>query len=245
MFSAHQLRTYTTAHLSGGGWYLDCTLEFTPLSEVELRRSLDGKGVVDLEIDEFAGLDENARKKAITRRDANDRKKEARTQLHLETKEKKAADRASKQAEKEKEVKGKGKGKKKDEGGEIVTSNVDEGSQMQSEEMRKATLLQLTEEVITHFTQAKVRIEDDVPLTEDLILNISIEILAKDMLDDKPTWYEEVLRFLKKVTIFILRIHLFYGETRILCRFIINFLLYYMMADVSRKASHVRRCAKC
>ena len=61
MFTAHQLRTYTTAHLSGGGWYLDCSLDFTPASEVQLRRSLDGKGVVDLDIDEFAGLDDKAR----------------------------------------------------------------------------------------------------------------------------------------------------------------------------------------
>ena len=61
MFIAHQLRTYITAHLSGRGWYLDCTLEFTPPSEVQLRRSLDGKGVLDLDIDEFAGLDDKAR----------------------------------------------------------------------------------------------------------------------------------------------------------------------------------------
>ena len=61
MFTAHQLWTYTIAHLSGGGWYLDCSLEFTPPSEVQLKRSLDGKEVVDLDIDEFAGLDEKAR----------------------------------------------------------------------------------------------------------------------------------------------------------------------------------------
>ena len=75
MFTAHQLRTYTTAHLSGGGWYLDCTLEFTPPSEVQLRRSLDGKGVVDLDIDEFAWLDDKARQKAIARRDLLTRRK--------------------------------------------------------------------------------------------------------------------------------------------------------------------------
>ena len=78
MFTAQQLRTYTTAHLSGGGWYLDCTLEFTPLLEVQLRRSLDGKGVLDLDINEFAGLDDKARQKAIARRDLLDKKKEAR-----------------------------------------------------------------------------------------------------------------------------------------------------------------------
>ena len=91
MFTAHQLRTYTTAHLSGGGWYLDCTLDFTPPSEVQLRRSLDSKGVVDLDIDEFAGLDDKARQKAIARRDLLDKKKEAWVQVTLENKEKKAS----------------------------------------------------------------------------------------------------------------------------------------------------------
>ena len=91
MFTAHQLRTYTTPHLSGGGWYLDCTLEFTPPSEVQLRRSLDRKGIVDLDIDEFARLDEKATQKAIVRRDLLDKKKEVWVQVTLENKEKKAS----------------------------------------------------------------------------------------------------------------------------------------------------------
>ena len=206
MFTAHQLRTYTTAHLSGGGWYLDCTLEFTPPSEVQLRRSLDGKGVMDLDIDEFAGLDDKARQKAIARRDFLDKKKEARIQVQLENKEKKASYLAHKKVAKEKEDKGKGKGKgkKKDKaGGEVVPSSTrDGGSQMQSGVKRKDTLSQLTEEVITHVTQAMVITEDDVEKTEDLILNISIEDLANDMVEDKPMWYNEVLQFMKKVVIY-------------------------------------------
>ena len=70
---------------------MDCILEFTPPSEVQLRRSLDGKGVVDLDIDEFAGLDERTRQKAIVRRDLLDKKKETRVQVMLEIKEKKAS----------------------------------------------------------------------------------------------------------------------------------------------------------
>ena len=156
MFTAHQLCTYTTAHLSGGGWYLDCTLEFTPPSEVQLRRLLDEQGVLDLDINEFAGLDDKARQKAIARRDLLDKKKEARVQVTLEKKEKKVSVLAHKKVAKEKEDKdkGKGKGKKKDKAGaEVVqSSTADGGSQMQRGVKRKATLSQLTEEVITHMT---------------------------------------------------------------------------------------------
>ena len=73
---------------------------------------------------------------------------------------------------------------------------------MQSGVKRKATLSQLIEEVITHVTQAMVITEDDVAKIEDLILNISIEDLAKDMVEDKPMWYNEVLHFMKKVVIY-------------------------------------------
>ena len=147
---------------------MDCTLEFTPPSEVELRRSLDGKGVMDLDIDEFVGLDDKMRRKAIARRDFLDKKKEARLQVQLKNREKKALELADKKVAKDK---GKGKGKKKEEaGGEVVpSSTVDEGSHVQSGVKRKATLSQLTEEVITHVTQAMVIIEDDVTKTEDLI----------------------------------------------------------------------------
>ena len=140
---------------------------------------------MELDIDEFAGLDDKARQKAIARRDFLDKKKEAWLQVQLKNKEKKASDLADKKVAKEKEDKGKGKGKgkKKDEaGGEMVPSSTrDASSQMQSGVKRKATLSQLTEEVITHVTQAMVITEDDVAKTEDLILNISIEDLAKDM----------------------------------------------------------------
>ena len=169
---------------------MDCTREFIPPSEVQLKRSLDEKGVLDLDIDEFAGLDDKARQKAIARRDFLDKRKQARVQVQLENKEKKASDLAQKKVAKEKEEKGKGKGKgkKKNEvGGEVVPSSTrDGGLQMQSRVKRKATLSQLTKEIIMHVTQAMVITEDDVAKTEDLILNISIEDLANDMVEDNP-----------------------------------------------------------
>ena len=185
---------------------MDCTLEFTPPSEVQLRRSLDGKGVVDLDINEFVGLDDKARQKAIARRDLLDKKKEARVQVTLKNKEKKASVLAQKKVAKEKEGQGKwkGKAKKKDEGGAKVvpSSTMDGASQMPSAVKRKATLSQLTKEVITYVTQAMVIAEDDVAKTEDLILNISIEDLVNDMVEDNPMWYNEVLEFIKKVFLY-------------------------------------------
>ena len=75
----------------------------------------------------------------------------------------------------------------------VPSSTRDGGSQMQSGVKRKATLSQLTKEVITHVTKAMVITEDDVGKIEDLILNISIEDLANDMVEDNPMWYNEVL----------------------------------------------------
>ena len=144
---------------------------------------------MDLNIDEFAGLDDKARQKAIARRELLDKKKEARVHITLENKEKKASVLAEKRVAKEKEEKGKGKGKgkKKEDAGAVVPSTTKDGaSQMPSGVKRKATLSQLTKEVITHVTQAMVIAEDDVAKTEDLILNISIEDLANDMDEGTP-----------------------------------------------------------
>ena len=124
---------------------------------------------MDLDINEFAGLDDKAKQKAIARRDLLDKKKKARVQVTLENKEKKASVLAQKKITKEKEGHGKGKGKakKKDEGGvEVVPSSTTDGaSQEPNTVKRKATLSQLIEEVITHVTQAMVIAEDDVAKT--------------------------------------------------------------------------------
>jgi hypothetical protein len=76
LFSDGQLHTWATKHLKGGAWYLDCVATWTHPKEEELRRSLEapvksGPHLSELlEIDEFAGLDEEARDKAVSKRDA-------------------------------------------------------------------------------------------------------------------------------------------------------------------------------
>ena len=79
MFSALQQRTWSTFHLTGGAWYLDCPPNFTPSFEIELRKSREAIGefaieMVDLECIE----DENERAKTIKRRIEEDRKKSLR-----------------------------------------------------------------------------------------------------------------------------------------------------------------------
>ena len=210
MFSAYQLRTYTTAHLSGVGWYLDCTLEYTHHSETELRKSLEGKGIVDLDlVDEFIGMDDEARRRAINKRDAVDRKKELKNLVAAQNKEKKEAEKAAKKAEKdamkENEEKTRSKGKKKvEEQGQVVTSStVDQAGQMLEEVKKKITLSQLTEDVISRVTQTLVLSDDEVPKTEDLILNVCIEDIAKDMESKESGVFDEVLKYLNKVYHFL------------------------------------------
>ena len=86
MYTANQLRTFTTAHLSSGGWYIDCSISYTHPSEVQLRKSVEGIRAVDMDVDDFAGLTDQQRAKAITKRDNSDRKKTARLQIALENK---------------------------------------------------------------------------------------------------------------------------------------------------------------
>jgi len=47
---------FSSIHLNGGGWYLDCIISFIHLSEVDLRISLEELGAIDLEVDEFWGM---------------------------------------------------------------------------------------------------------------------------------------------------------------------------------------------
>ena len=88
MYMANQLRTFTTAHLSNGGWYIDCPILYTHPSEVQLRKSLEGIGAVDMDVDDFVGLTDEQRTKAIAKRDNSGRKKTARLQIALENKQK-------------------------------------------------------------------------------------------------------------------------------------------------------------
>lgn len=211
MYSPNQLRTYTTAHLNVGGWYLDCPASYTHPSEVQLRKSLEGIGTIDLDVHEFAGLSDAQRKRAIARRENIDRKKESRLQVLLETKEKKEAERLVKLAEKEKEKerekeeKAKAKGKKKEDVAVVVptSSTVDQSSQMvragHTGISRKSVMAEYCDDVVTQGTQVIALADDDEVRSKELVLNVSIIDIIDNEESAGPNCYTEVLDFLKKV----------------------------------------------
>ena len=97
---------------------------------------------MDLDIDEFAGLDDKARQKAIARRDLLDKKKGSGPSHAREQREEGLRPCSEEGCQGEGQGKGKGKAKKKDEGGaEVVPSSTTDGaSEMPCAVKRKATL---------------------------------------------------------------------------------------------------------
>jgi hypothetical protein len=170
---------------------------------------LEGIGTIDMDVDEFVGLTDIQRERAIARRETNDKRKEARIQVALENKEKKEAERvaklAEKEKEKEKEEKAKTKGKKKEDGEGVVPtpSTVDQGPQMEagahSGMKRKAVLPKFTEEMVTQGTQVIAIGDDDDVTSEELVLNVSIVDVVDNEINEGPNCYTEVMDFLKKV----------------------------------------------
>ena len=101
MFSALQQRTWTTSHLTGGAWYLDCAPSFTPPFETELRKSREVVGECGIEILDLQGIeDENERSKAIKRRIDEDIKKALRVKEAEERADQKEREKQQKSLEK-------------------------------------------------------------------------------------------------------------------------------------------------
>ena len=98
-------------------------------SEVQLRNFLEGIGAVDMDVDDFAGLTEDQRTRAIAKKNNADKKKMARLQIALENKQKKEAERLAnlekrkKEKQKKKEEKAKAKGKKNNDGNALVPTS--------------------------------------------------------------------------------------------------------------------------
>jgi hypothetical protein len=101
MFSALQLRTWATSHLTGGAWYLDCSPSFTPSFEIELRKLREDVGESGIEMLDLQGiLDENERAKAMKRRIEEDRKKALRVKEAEEKADQKEREKNQKSLEK-------------------------------------------------------------------------------------------------------------------------------------------------
>jgi len=90
MFSANQQHTWSTLHLTGCGWYIECAPAFTPSFETELRKSREAVGESGVEMIDLQGIeDEHERAKALSRRLEEDRK----NTLRVKEAEEKAAQR--------------------------------------------------------------------------------------------------------------------------------------------------------
>lgn len=56
MFSANQQRIWSTSHLTGCGWYINCAPSFTPPFEIELRKSREAVGESGVEMVDLQGI---------------------------------------------------------------------------------------------------------------------------------------------------------------------------------------------
>lgn len=109
MFSKNQLRTWSSAHLRGMGWYLECGAQHVPNIEDELFRSFSNAADATKAEEQFAHLDPKARDRAIKA----DQKKADKVKDVVEKKQKDAVEKKDKQ---DRRTKDKGQGKSREKG---------------------------------------------------------------------------------------------------------------------------------
>jgi hypothetical protein len=219
MFSPGQLKTWTSAHLQGVAWYLECGPQHVPELEVDKFKSLEAVGGVVAEDEALAGLDDKTREKLI----AQDKLKAEKVKDALEKtclkeveRKKKQDDKAKEKAEKDKEKPEKGKektekGKEKTEKGKDKKTNVqDEVTSTVLDEVLqpKSTSNRGTKRDSSHLSATEERLtlgrivvdlgdDDEVPVDE-LIINSSLALLVSED-GPKPPAFHDVVSFIEKV----------------------------------------------
>jgi hypothetical protein len=129
MFSPIQLRTWTSAHLRGIAWYLECRPQHVHDLEVDIFKSLDVVSGVVAEDEALAGLDDKTCEKLIAQDKLKAEKvKDAleKTRLKEVERKKKQDDKAKEKAEKGKDKTEKGKDKKTNVQDEVTSTVLDE-----------------------------------------------------------------------------------------------------------------------
>ena len=200
MFSASQQRTWTTSHLNGGGWYLDCAPSFTPPFETELRKSREDVGESGIEMLDLQCIeDENERAKAMKRRIEEDRKKALRVKEAEERADQKEREKQQKSLEKSTK-----KGRKKmnpppePEGKSPVAPSPTYESGSHAPTFSRGTKRDSSYEQLSQIPILTTGEELEIQLDE-LILNFSMEaVLSGDTGEFTPT-YNELKRFMLKV----------------------------------------------
>ena len=200
MFLALQQRTWTTSHLTGGAWYLDCAPNFTPSFKTELRKSREALGESGIEMVDLQGIeDDNERAKAMKRRFKEDRKKALRVKEAEERANQKERENVQKSVEKS--IK---KGKKKmnpppePEGKSPVAPSPTYESGSHAPTFFRGTKRDSSYEQLSQIPILTSGEELEMHLQE-LILNASMEdVLGGDTEEFTPS-YNELKRFMLKV----------------------------------------------
>ena len=200
MFSALQQRTWTTSHLTGGAWYLDCAPSFTPSFETELKKSREAVGESGIEMVDLQGIeDENERAKAMKRRIEEDRKKALRVKEAEERADQKEREKLQKSLEKSTK-----KGKKRmnpplePEGKSPVAPSPTYESGSHAPTFSRGTKRDSSYEQLSQIPILTLGEELEIHI-EELILNSSLEdVLGSDTEEFTPS-YNELKRFMLKV----------------------------------------------
>ena len=204
MFSAIQQRTWTTFHLTGGAWYLDCTPSFTPSFETELRKSREAVGESGIEMIDLQGIeDEDERAKAMKRRFEEDRKKAQRVKEAEERADQKEREKVQRSLEKS--IK---KGKKKmnpppePEGKSPIAPSPTYESGSHAPTFSRGTKRDSSYEQLSQIPVLTSAEELEIHI-EELIINASMQdVLGGDTEVFTPS-YNELKRFMLKVILFL------------------------------------------
>jgi hypothetical protein len=200
MFSALQQRTWTSSHLTGGAWYLDCASSFTPSFETEIRKSREDVGETGIEMLDLQGIeDENERAKAIKKRIEEDRKKALRVKEAEERADKR--EREKLQNSQEKSTK---KGKKKmdpppePEGKSPVPPSPTYESGSHAPTFSRGTKRDSSYEQLSQIPILTLGEELDIHI-EELIFNSSLEDVLGGDTEELTHSFNELKRFMLKV----------------------------------------------
>ena len=198
MFSANQQRTWSTSHLTGCGWYLDCAPSFTPSFETELRKSRDAVGESGVEMVDLQAIeDEHERAKALSRRLEEDRKKALRVKEAEEKAAQKELERIQKSLEKTSM-----RGKKKlnppsePEAKFFVSPTRTNDSGSQAPTISRGTKRDSSYDQLSPVINLG---DDNESHIDELILNASMNDVLGGSSDDYTSYYKDLKSFMIKV----------------------------------------------
>ena len=204
MFSAAQQRTWTTAHLTCGAWYLDCGLGFTPPHEVELKKSRQSVGECGEEMLDLNAIeDESAREKAVRRRLDSDRKKAQKVKEAEEKAEHREMEKLERAAEKAAK---KGKKKVTTPGVLDETIPVADASTVQSGSRIPSVATRGTKRGLSYDQLTEVPVlpssDDEGFHINEFILNSSLDEVLGGQSGILPPSYNDLRAFLSSVSSF-------------------------------------------